>query len=78
MVVIAIIGGAFLTGALAGVLVVIAIGIAREDRRDGLLPGQAPTALTAGVRRMSGLHVHVPQANALPHAWPAARPAGRR
>lgn len=78
MVVIAIVAGTFLTGALAGVLVVIAIGIAREDRRDGLLPAQAPTVLTAGVRRMSGLHVHVPQASADLPAWQTARAAGRR
>ena len=78
MVVIAIIAGTFLTGALAGVLVVIGIGIAHDDRRDGLLPAQAPTALTAGVRRMSGLHVHVPQAGPELPAWQTARAAGRR
>jgi len=77
MVVIAIIAGTFLTGALAGVLVVIGIGIAREDHLDGRLPECAPTPLTTGVRRMSGLHVHDPQAAARPAAWPAVRTAGR-
>ena len=78
MVVIAIIAGTFLTGALAGVLAVIAIGIAREDHQNGRLPGRAPTPLTAGVRRMSGLHVHDPQAIARTAAWPGALPTGRR
>jgi hypothetical protein len=60
MAIIAIIGGTFVAGALAGVLVVICVGIAREDRRGGSLPGRAPTPLTAGARRMAGLTVHVP------------------
>lgn len=73
MVIIAIFGGTFVAGVLAGVLVVISVGVAREDRRGGSLPGRAPTPLTAGARRMAGLTVHVPSPAVAPGYAPRQR-----
>lgn len=60
MIIIAIVTVTVLAGALAGVLVIVRLGISSEEREDGL-PREAQTWITAAARAITGLYVRGPE-----------------
>lgn len=47
----------FLAGAVAGILIILSVGIGREERRHHSLVRQAPDRVSQGARFLTGLHV---------------------
>ena len=60
-----IIVGIFAVGVVAGIVVVVSLGVRREDRRP-FLPEAGPDQLTRGARRLTGLYVRQAPANQRP------------
>lgn len=62
--IVVIIVGIFAVGVVAGI-VVVSLGVRREDRRP-FLPEAGPDQLTRGARRLTGLYVRQAPANQRP------------
>jgi hypothetical protein len=84
MIIIVVVAAAFLAGAIAGVIVLLRAGIAREESDHSLLAEPA-TRAGAATRRMVGLYVRFPQRCTAVAAMadgtsprPTQRPATRR
>ncbi|MGA8350736.1 MAG: hypothetical protein WB773_23290 [Isosphaeraceae bacterium] len=50
----------FLAGAVAGILIILSVGIGREERRHHSLVRQAPGRVSQGARLLTGLYVRNP------------------
>jgi hypothetical protein len=59
MIIMAIVAVTLLVAALAGVLVLVRLGISREERADRF-SGEAQTRISAATRAVTGLHVRTP------------------
>lgn len=60
MITIAILAAAFIAGAIAAVVALLRLGIAREES-DSSLRAEPATRVCAATRRLTGLHVHTPK-----------------
>ena len=60
MIIIAIVAVTLLLAALAGVLVLVRLGISSEERED-CLSGEAQTRITVAARAVTGLYVRTPE-----------------
>jgi hypothetical protein len=60
MITVVIVASAFLAGVIAGVIVLLRSGIAREESDHSLL-GDPATRATAATRRVVGLYVRTPE-----------------
>ena len=60
MIIIATVAATLLVAALIGVLVLVRLGISREERENGL-SGEAQTRITSAARAVTGLYVRTPE-----------------
>jgi hypothetical protein len=60
MIIASILAVAFLAAALAGGLLIVRLGIGREER-EGTFATEAPTLITSATRAISGLYVWMPE-----------------
>ena len=60
MIIAAILAIALLAVALAGGLLIVRLGIGREER-EGTFGAEAPTLITSAARALSGLYVWMPE-----------------
>jgi flagellar basal body-associated protein FliL len=60
MIIMAIVAVTLLVAALAGALVLVRLGISREERADRF-SGEAQTRISAATRAVTGLHVRTPE-----------------